>query len=201
MLYLCSINARILDTILQEYLKTQMKFSDEECAALDQLANVQHFKKGTVLLKEGQYSPLEYFVLKGCLRAYYIIDGEEKTTEFYTEFEPLSPICVQSKAPSEYYISCMEDAVLLISDASITQQSFEQFPHLERKCLEMTEKVLVKKQIALNSFKTQSPEQRYISLLDSNPDLVQRVPQYHLASYLGITAQSLSRLRNRISNR
>jgi len=152
-------------------------------------------------LQEGQRSRDEYFIIKGCLRAYYMIDGAEKTTEFYTEYEAVSPISVAAQEPSAYYLSCLEPAILLVSDAMVQQSAFEQFPQLERVCRMMTEQVLAKKQRALNHFKIQNPEQRYLELLESDPGLIQRVPQYQLASYLGITPQSLSRLRNRLAHK
>ncbi len=184
--------------LLLAYLQQNNLFSEMDAQQLIALAPIQHFKKGTILLKEGQRSKAEYFVLKGCLRAYYMVDGEEKTTEFYSEFEPVSPICIAKNEPSDYYLTCLEDAILIVSDASIQQDAFEQLPNLKNICLQMTEQILAQKQIALNNFKINSPEQRYLNLLDSNPALIQRVPQYQLASYLGITPQSLSRLRNRL---
>lgn len=190
-----------VNDLLLDYLEQNKLCSAEEARQLVDMAPIHTFKKGTVLLQEGQRSREEYFIIKGCLRAYYIVDGEEKTTEFYTEFEPVSPICVAANEPSAYYLSCLEDAILIVSDADVQQNAFEQFPHLERACRTMTEKVLAKKQQALNHFKIQSPEQRYLSLLESAPGLVQRVPQYQLASYLGIAPQSLSRLRNRLSKK
>ncbi len=70
-----------------------------EILALDIFRSVQ---KGTILLKEGQRSQDEYFVLKGCIRKYYIINDEEKTTAFITELECLTPHCAINNAPSEY---------------------------------------------------------------------------------------------------
>jgi DNA-binding MarR family transcriptional regulator len=68
-------------------------------------------------------------------------------------------------------------------------------------CRILSEELLAKKQIDFDKFKTSSPEQRYLNLLESRPDLIQRVPQHQLASYLGIKPQSLSRLRARISEK
>ena len=189
------------DELLFEYLRRNTSLSPEDVRQLIAIAPVRSFKKDTILLREGQYSRNEYFVLKGCLRAYYMVDGEEKTTEFYTEFEPIAPTCVVTKEASSYYLSCIEDSILLVSDPSLQQNTFEQFPHLERICRVMTEQVLARKQIALNHFKIRNPEQRYLDLLASHPDLIQRVPQYQLASYLGITPQSLSRLRSRLAGK
>lgn len=73
------------------------------------------------MLKEGQISDESYFVIKGCLRSYYIIEGDEKTTAFYVEFEAINPACIISKKPSEYYINCVEDCTLLVSNPAREQ--------------------------------------------------------------------------------
>lgn len=76
--------------------------------------------------------------------------------------------------------------------------TFEKFPRLETLCRVLSEQLLVKNQISFDEFKTSSPEQRYLSLPQTRPDLVQRIPQHQLASFLGIQPQSLSRLRARL---
>jgi DNA-binding MarR family transcriptional regulator len=72
------------------------------------------------------------------------------------------------------------------------------FPKFETVCKILSEELLAKERIDFNEFKTSSPEKRYLSLIQKRPDLIQRVPQHQLASYLGIKPQSLSRLRARI---
>jgi hypothetical protein len=74
----------------------------------------------------------------------------------------------------------------------------QKFPKFETICRMLSEEVLVKQQINFDEFKTSSPEKRYLNLMQKRPDLIQRIPQYQLASYLGIKPQSLSRLRARI---
>jgi len=155
-------------------------------------------KKGTILLKKGQKSRESYFVLKGCIRVYYIKDGEEKTTAFYTELDALTPHCVVNNTPSDYFISCVEDSILLISNADMTVEINSKFPKFDIMCRMLSEELLAKQRIDFDEFKTSSPEQRYLNLLQKRPDLIQRVPQHQLASYLGIKPQSLSRLRARI---
>ena len=143
-------------------------------------------------------SKTSYFVLKGCIRTYYVIDEDEKTTTFYTEMEALTPHCVISKTPSEYYISCIEDTILTVSNSDMEVEINSKFPKFETLCRILSEELLAKQQINFDEFKTSSPEQRYLNLLQKRPDLIQRVPQHQLASYLGIKPQSLSRLRARI---
>ncbi|MBM3455786.1 MAG: Crp/Fnr family transcriptional regulator, partial [Bacteroidetes bacterium] len=153
---------------------------------------------GTVLLKEGQNTQNSFFVLKGCIRSYYIKDGEEKTTAFYAEMEALTPPCVINKTPSDYYISCIEDCILLISNTDMSEVVNSKFPKFEIMCMKFSEELLAKEKMDFDEFKTSSPEQRYLNLIQKRPDLIQRVPQHQLASYLGIKPQSLSRLRARL---
>lgn len=183
---------------LFDFLSQYVSLTEEEKNVIISLDIFRSVKKGTILLREGQQSKDSYFVLKGCLRKYYIIDGEEKTTAFYTEMEALTPHCVISKTPSEYYINCTEDTMLTVSDTDMEAEINAQFPKFEILCRKMAEVFLVKQQTDFDEFKTSSPEQRYLNLLQSRPDLVQRVPQHQLASYLGIQPQSLSRLRARM---
>ncbi|MBC7449531.1 MAG: Crp/Fnr family transcriptional regulator [Hymenobacteraceae bacterium] len=169
------------------YLAKYITLSEEERETITSLNLFRSYKKGDVLLKAGQRSNDSYFVVKGCIRCYYVVDGEEKTTAFYTESEPLSPPCAISKEPSAQYVACVEDAILAVSDPGMEAMVFERFPRFETLCRILSEELLAKSQHSSDHFKTSSPEQRYLNLLQTRPDLVQRVPQYQLASYLGIT--------------
>ncbi len=187
-----------MQDILFDFLAKYVSLTDEEKNAIISLDIFRSVKKGTILLKEGQKTKESFFVLKGCIRAFYIIDGEEKTTAFYTEMEGLTPHCVLNNTPSEYFISCVEDSIITISNSDIEAKVNSKFPKFETLCRMMSEEQLAKQQIDFDEFKTSSPQQRYLNLLQKRPDLIQRVPQHQLASYLGITPQSLSRLRARI---
>lgn len=183
---------------LFDFISKYISLTDDEKNALLSLDLFRSVKKGTTLLKEGQISQDSYFVLKGCIRTYYIIDGEEKTTAFYTEMDALTPHCVINKAPSKYFISCVEDSILTVSNSDMEVEVNSKFPKFEIMCRLLSEELLAKQQINFDEFKTSSPEQRYLNLIEKRPDLIQRVPQHQLASYLGIKPQSLSRLRARI---
>lgn len=187
-----------MQDILFNFISKYISLTEDEKNAILSLDLFRSVKKGTILLKEGQKSQDEYFVLKGCIRKYYVIDGEEKTTAFYTEMESLTPHCAINNAPSEYFISCLEDTILTVANADMAVDLNSKFPKFELMCRILSEEMLAKQQIDFDAFKTSSPEQRYMNLLQSRPDLIQRVPQQQLASYLGIKPQSLSRLRARI---
>jgi CRP-like cAMP-binding protein len=188
-----------MENKLFDFIEKYMTLTDDEKHFIIDIDLFRSYKKGAILLREGQRSEEEYFVMQGCIRTYYVIDGEEKTTAFYTESESLNPQCVITKEPSKYYVACVEDSTLLVSKASMEAAVFEKFPRFQTLCLLLSEELLAKNQATLDEFKTSSPEERYLNLLRTRPDVVQRVPQHQLASYLGITPQSLSRIRKRIS--
>jgi len=187
-----------MENVLFDFLSKYVSLTEEEKNVINSLDLFHSVKKGTILLKEGQKSKDSYFVLKGCIRTYYVLDGEEKTTGFYTEMDVLTPPCVISQTPSEYYINCLEDTILTVSNSDMEVEVNAKFPKFETLCRILSEELLAKQRMDFDAFKTSSPEQRYLNLLQKRPDLIQRVPQYQLASYLGIQPQSLSRLRSRI---
>lgn len=190
-----------MQDLLFDFISKYITLTEDEKNALLSLDLFHSVKKGTILLKEGQKSKESYFVLKGCIRVHYIIDGEEKTTAFYTELDALTPHCVINSSPSDYYISCVEDSILLVSNTDMSVEINSKFPKFDMMCRMLSEELLAKQQIDFDEFKTSSPEQRYLNLLQKRPDLLQRVPQHQLASYLGIKPQSLSRLRARITEK
>ncbi len=81
-----------MQDILFDFIAKYVSLTEDEKNAIRSLDLFRSVKKGTILLKEGQKSKESYFVLKGCIRTYYVIDSEEKTTAFYTEMEALPPL-------------------------------------------------------------------------------------------------------------
>lgn len=190
-----------MQDLLFDFISRYVSLTEDEKNVLVSLDLFRSVNKGALLLKEGQISQESYFVLKGVIRVYYILDGEEKTTAFYSEMEALTPHCVISKSPSEYYVGCVENSILLVSNTEMETEVNTRFPKFELMCRKLAEESLARERIDFDAFKTSSPEQRYLNLLEKRPDLIQRVPQHQLASYLGIQPQSLSRLRARISGK
>ena len=182
-----------------QYISQFTTLSEADAAEIVRNMKFRTFKKGTVLLKEGQTVKLCYFVLKGCIRQYFLVDGEEKTTSFYTEGQPVTPYeGTYKRVPSKYYLACVEDTIVTTSSPEDEAAFFEKFPHLEPVSRLAVEEELGKSQDRFTSFILNSPEERYLHLLKTRPDLLDRVPQYQLASFLGVTPESLSRIRKRI---
>lgn len=187
-----------MSSILFNYLSKYLILSDDEKKAITDLDIFKTFAKGEIILSEGELSNEGYFVIKGCLRCFYLIDGEEKTTAFYTESQSLSPPCSINNNPSEFYVSCVENSIIIVANPEMEKIMFEKFPRFEQLCRILSEERLAENQTSFDDFKISNPEQRYLNLLETRPELLQRVPQFQIASYLGITPQSLSRMRNRL---
>lgn len=152
----------------------------------------------TILLQEGEISKTMFFVEKGCLRTWVNNDGKEITTQFFFEGDKVSSIeSFRANQPSLYSIESLEACILL----TITQKDFldalENSPEIKEEIQEHLFKRLLQSQKTFYSYLKNSPQQRYRELIEEYPHIIQRVPQHYIASYLGITSVSLSRIRNR----
>ncbi len=186
------------DDLLVNYFSQYITLSSEEIQLIKNEDIVQEYKKDHVLLREGQVAQRCFLVLKGCVKRYYLEDGEEKIMEFYTENDPIAPASYATKEPSEYYLSCVESCLISTGTEESTQRFLQEFPRFVPMFVKIGDSLTAKKQVSMDDFKNLSPEGRYQKLLETKPDLVNRVPQYMIASYLGIQPESLSRIRKRI---
>jgi CRP-like cAMP-binding protein len=184
-----------------KFIRSYIDLSEEEADIVRESSHIETFRKNDILLSEGEYARNYFFIIKGCVRTYYIIDGEEKTTEFYTENQSVIPVSIVSKQPSEYYIACLEDSTIAIGSEEKDLKLIEKIPKLKNLIMKSDTQVRIQNQVMFDNFKNKNPEMRYQFLLDTRPDLFNRVPLKQLATYLGITPVSLSRLRKRISRR
>lgn len=176
------------------------ELTPEEMEVVKKLNMEKSAKKGTILLREGDDSTNTFFVLSGCIRQYYLVDGEEKTTEFFTEDQSIFP-AGPSSTISKFYLECVEDTKYTITSASQQKEIYEKFPRFESLCRIATEQEFAEYQEKAAKYMISSPEERYLNLIDTRPDLLNRVPQYQLASYLGVKPESLSRIRKRLSQK
>ena len=184
---------------LIKHFEKIMPLSDIEKNAIIKNMKVQTFKKGSILLREGQISTECYFVFKGCVREYYIFDGEEKTTNFFTDEQfVVSLNSFSQKIPATHYFECSEDCVLMIGNEKKENELYKQFPKFETISRKVMENIYGNQQEKMVAFMNNSPEERYLNLMETRPDLFQIIPQFQIASYLRIKPESLSRIRKRI---
>lgn len=186
-----------METFLFNYISKYISLAEEEKKAILTFEIFKSYKKGTILLKRGQVSDDYNLIIQGCIRSYYVIDGEEKTTAFYTESKGFYPNCCVTGKSSKHYISCMEDSIIIVANPWLEEVMYKKFPRFLKLFLMLSKKSNARIQYDFDEYKTSSAEQRYLNLLKSRSELFQRIPQCQMASYLGIPPQSLSRIRKR----
>ena len=191
-----------MDDKLIKYFQRIMPLSQEEIEAIVETMSIQQYKKGTVLLKEGQISTEVYFVLEGCVRQFYLVDGDEKTNNFFTEEQwVISMNSFSQNNPSNHFLDCCMNSSLIVGNREKEEILYKRFPKLETVSRKVMEKVFAEQQDIMSSYAIDTAEQRYLKLLQSRPDLFQKIPQYQIASYVGVKPESLSRIRKRIFNK
>ena len=173
----------------------------EEQEAILELDSIKDYAKGAQLIQEGQYFKESYFVVKGLVREFRLINGEERTSNFYTEDETIHSISSSSReTPSTFNLVCSEECKISVVSFEKEKEMYLRFPRFHKMCLISTEKHVREYQEKMAIYIASTPEERYKHILENRADLIERVPQYHLASYLGIKPESLSRIRKRLAD-
>lgn len=158
--------------------------------------------KKTTLVQAGKAADEIYYVRSGCIRLYYLKEGTDISAYFFTEkmFAGAYDSFI-TQLPSRHYLEAIEDCDIVC----ISYQKFQRLLHEHPQLNELIRKILEERFVDLhNLFTSQildSPEERYRNLLAQRPELLNRIPQHQLATFLGVTPVSLSRIRNRISKK
>lgn len=152
----------------------------------------------TVLLNAGQIANYVHFIKKGCIRQWFNKDGKDITFQFFIEGQAVASIeSLITKQPSMFTIESIEPSTII----SISKDDFEQiqqlYPHLKEEFQQMMfHRFRNYTQLFLSRIKD-TPKKRYENLLKDQPEIIKRIPQHYIASFLGITPVSLSRIRNK----
>jgi CRP-like cAMP-binding protein len=188
-----------MENILRSYLDKFPALGEEEKEALSQALTVRSHPKGTLLLHAGDVADECYLILQGCIRQYHIQDGEEKTTAFFTEEQSVVAFSSYTQGiPCQHFWVCTEDSLLVVGSPEEEKANYIRFPKMVGITRAMMEQGFGKQQEEFAAFMAASPTERYERLCATRPDLLQRIPQHQIASYLGVTPESLSRIRKRL---
>jgi len=157
-------------------------------------------KKGDFLFKEGEMVEHFYYVEKGILLFYRLIDGVEKVIEFYLENEFTTDLFSYTrKEPTVCSVKALEDVVVHMIPKRILEEIYDHSMDLQRFGRKLMLDEYMKLMVRSANKDILSNEDRYLRLMDRRHDLSQRVPQYMIASYLGLTPVGLSKIRKRLS--
>ena len=189
-------------TVFREYLTKFIVFDDAEWAIFKEHLGFRMLKKKKHFAEQGSVCNEFGFVVKGSIRYYYVKDGEEITNYFSFERELVSSYkSFLTRQPGFNYIQALEDT-FLITVSYHDLQAMLAHPLLgykmERFGRLVAEYYLICYDDRMASFITKTPEERYLDLLTTGRDILQRMPQHYIAHFLGITPVSLSRIRRRI---
>ncbi|MGA9637623.1 Crp/Fnr family transcriptional regulator [Flavobacterium sp.] len=166
--------------------------------------NFKHFFKRqeipakTILLNEGEIAKKAFYIEKGCLRVCFNHNGKDITFQFFFEGEGVSSVeSFRTNQPSLFTIESIEPCILYSISKKDFQTIIENSSTIKNQIDEHTFQRLIFYQKLFLSRIKDNPEKRYLELLKNNPKILKRVPQHYIASFLGITSVSLSRIRNR----
>ncbi|HFB67014.1 MAG TPA: Crp/Fnr family transcriptional regulator [Aeromonadales bacterium] len=188
---------------IQQFLncvKQDSNIIQEEFTSLLKLFELRTYKNKDHIIDPTEEKSNVFFILSGLIRYYYLAeDGKEWNKAFIAE----DMMCTSFSKDflglvSPYGIQAIEKTTILIANFSEFEMLYEKSPRIERLGRKLIERILISKMKRERSFLQNSAKMRYTDFAKENPRLFQRIPQYHLASYLGITEASLSRISNEL---
>ncbi|SEO25879.1 cAMP-binding domain of CRP or a regulatory subunit of cAMP-dependent protein kinases [Flavobacterium sp. CF108] len=156
----------------------------------------------TVLIEEGEVSKKLFIIEKGCIRVWFNNNGKDLTSQFF--FENQSVASIESfikKFPSPVVVETIEPSVLWWiskNDVDTILEEIKEIPELRDRLINMLFQRTFDYMKHFFSFIKDSPTQRYLSLIEEKPQIVQRVPQHYIASYLGVSTVHLSRIKSKL---
>jgi len=156
----------------------------------------------TILLEEGEISKKLFVIEKGCIRVWFNNNGKDLTTQFFFENQNVASIeSFIKKLPSPVFIETIEPSVLWWidkNDIDIILEEIKEIPELRDLFIDKIFQRTFDYIRHFVSFIKDSPSQRYLNLIEENPQIVQRVPQHYIASYLGVSTVHLSRIKSKL---
>jgi CRP-like cAMP-binding protein len=183
-------------------LKQITGFSDSELDIVLKHFVTKTFDRKTVIIEAGKVANEVYFIIKGCIRLFCEKDGQDLTTYFFTEnmFAGTYDSFI-SRKPTRIAMEALEDTEVLVLSYKSLEELYKVFPKMNEFVRKSIEQRFVVLHDLFTSYLLNSPEERYINLVKERPDLLKRIPQHQIASFLGITPVSLSRIRNRLAKK
>ncbi|MFY7826865.1 MAG: Crp/Fnr family transcriptional regulator [Flectobacillus sp.] len=181
------------------FVRRFVDFSDEEIAAAHSLFEERFIKKGEFFIKSGEYNTSIGFINKGLMRSYFIQNNQETTFQITLENQFVTSMtCYVLNQPSNDFIQAIEDTDICVISKETLEDLCNRFHNWDKFGRLTYEQVALEQEIRLRSFISETAQERYEKILEFQPELINRVPQVYLSNFLGITPQSLSRLRRNI---
>ena len=182
-----------------QHIKKFVNVSEADFVEILTFFDVSSVKKKEMLMNEDQLCRRHFFVLKGCLRLFFIKEtGIEQTTQFAIENWWITDnLAFIQQQPSSFAIQAIEQSEVLVISYEAQEKMLNQFPQMERYFRKVYEKAFAASQLRIKYINDYSREEIYLYFAKVQPAFLQRVPQYMLASYLGFTPEYLSEIKKK----
>lgn len=182
---------------IKKSLRTIHNFSDEQLDTFISKLTAKKIYKKEFLLKPSQKCCFMAFIIKGSFRFYSLTESEEPTLHFFTENNWVADYeSLVSQQPTKNFIQALEDTEVQVISLDDIHLLMEQFP-VFRNLASLINKWVIPSSHHI-SISNSSPDDRYRKLLDEHPEWVNRFPQMYIASYLGMTKETFSRVKSRV---
>lgn len=173
--------------------------NEDDFAMVEPYLTEKKIKEGDYFLTEGAICWQIGFINTGCFRSFYLKDGKEINSRFFFEYDIVEEYdSFLLSTPSKYFVQALEDAEIICFDLATLQNAFDKSKNWERLGRIMAEKACTNSGKRVESLLFYTGEERYINLLNETPEIFNRLPLFHIASYLGMERESLSRIRRKV---
>jgi len=185
---------------LLKYMSSHIQLSPEEEAFLLSKDFVRKYLKGQYIVQQGDVCKYECFVLSGCTKMFYVDDeGQEHIIMFSIEDWWTSDMgSFITQTPADFNIQCLENTVLVMFSYDVIEELYANIPKLERFFRQIIERAFVASQKRIVRNFALTAKDRYLYFRKQYPKIEQRIPQYMIASYLGITKEFLSKVKSQL---
>ena len=187
-------------TNILNHLKKVINLSKSEEQEFTSILEEIKVSKKNFIIKPGDLVNSEYYVVSGCLEAYYLDEsGDKHIIQFAVEDWWISDFeAFFNKLPAKLYVETIEDSVLLGINRDALEILYSRIPQFERFFRIKTTSAFVSLRTRILSTLQKSGKERYLEFCEAYPKIEQRVPNYHIANYLGLKPESLSRIRKEV---
>lgn len=186
---------------LLKYINNFVSLTEEEVRILESKVTIRKYLKGQFILQQGDICKQACFILSGCTKTFYVNEeGQEHILMFGIEDWWASDMgSYITQTPADFNVQCIENTEVVVFLHDVNEELYNEIPKLERFFRQITERAFVASQKRIVRGFSLSAKEQYMYFSEQYPEIEQRIPQYMIASYLGITKEFLSKIKSQLT--